>query len=160
MPSGLVPMRPPIIRKTLDASRGGDPHTGFSWAAARSEIVGDVGNPNIGYLATDRHLATPVADRVALRFIGRDDARCELTYRELARLSSRFANVLRGLGVGKGQSTSHSAAMGSPLDALGCSKVTTVASQGFASSGSASFSARAAERLSFQANSGRWPTSS
>ncbi|TXG79794.1 MAG: acetate--CoA ligase [Rhodocyclaceae bacterium] len=95
-------MRPPIIRKLPDASRGGDPHAGFSWAAARRELVGDGANPNIGYLATDRHLATPVADRVALRFIGRDDARRELTYRDLARLSSRFANVLRGLGVGKG----------------------------------------------------------
>jgi acetyl-CoA synthetase len=60
------------------------------------------GGVNIGYAAVDRHLGTRVADRTAFRFIGRAGNRRELSYAELARLTSRFANVLRGLGVGKG----------------------------------------------------------
>src|SRR5690606_35891975 len=57
---------------------------------------------NIGYAAVDRHLATARRDRVAFRFLGRAGARRTLTFAELAGLTNRFANVLRGLGVGKG----------------------------------------------------------
>jgi len=102
-------MRPPIIRKSPDASSDslvsdGREQAGFSWAVARRELVAGGANPNIAGLALDRHLATPTpaADRVAFRFIGRDEARRDITYRELARFSGRFANVLRTLGVGKG----------------------------------------------------------
>ena len=47
--------------------------------------------------------AGPARDRVALRFIGRDGTRHDLTYADLARETSRFANVLRGLGVAPGE---------------------------------------------------------
>jgi acetyl-CoA synthetase len=50
----------------------------------------------------DRHAAGGRAERVALRWLGTQGARREITYRELAALSSRFANVFRSLGVAKG----------------------------------------------------------
>ncbi len=75
----------------------------FSWDGVRREL-GNMpgGGLNIGYAAVDRHLGTAVRDHVAFRFISRTDTRRELSYAELARLTNRFANVLRGLGVGKG----------------------------------------------------------
>ncbi|MCK2218306.1 acetate--CoA ligase [Actinomadura sp. ATCC 31491] len=58
---------------------------------------------NIAWQAVDRHLGTPARDRVALRCIGRDDTLTELTYLDLHRRTARFANVLRALGVGRGE---------------------------------------------------------
>jgi acetyl-CoA synthetase len=103
-------MRPALIRKdpaTLrvppnlpDVEAG---RARFSWDAVRAELGTMPGDGlNLGWAAVDRHLGTPVADRVAFRFIGRDDRRRDVTFAELARLTSRFANVLRGLGVGRG----------------------------------------------------------
>ncbi|HJS39229.1 MAG TPA: acetate--CoA ligase, partial [Burkholderiales bacterium] len=48
------------------------------------------------------HAVGPRAGRVALRWLGAQGARREITFRELAALSNRFANVYRALGVGKG----------------------------------------------------------
>jgi len=75
----------------------------FSWSAMRAELAGlPGGGLNIGYEAVDRHLVTGVRDHVAFRFIGRNDRLHAVTYAELARSTNRFTNVLRGLGVGKG----------------------------------------------------------
>ncbi len=54
---------------------------------------------NIGVACTDAHLDTPTADRVAM--IVEDDAlgTSTATYRDLARDTSRFAQLLRNLGV-------------------------------------------------------------
>jgi acetyl-CoA synthetase len=104
-------MRPLEIRKSAAGLRV-TPHLAdyesvrraFSWDAMRREVgVAPGGFVNIGYAAVDRHLATPTCDRVAFRFIGRDLLRRrDVTYLELARLTNRFANVLRRLGVGHG----------------------------------------------------------
>jgi len=53
---------------------------------------------NIGWAATDRWLPTEVAEKIAFRFLAADRAPREMTYRELAQLTNRFANVLRQLG--------------------------------------------------------------
>jgi acetyl-CoA synthetase len=75
----------------------------FSWDSVREQLTGRAGGGiNIGFAAVDRHLDTPVRDRVALRFLSRKDSERSITYAELARLTNRFANVLRGLGVGNG----------------------------------------------------------
>src|SRR5205085_2859554 len=57
---------------------------------------------NIGVACSDAHLDTPKADRVAM--IVEDDAvgTSQVTYRELAGRTSRFAQLLRGLGVAAG----------------------------------------------------------
>ncbi len=75
----------------------------FTWDRARGELAGlPGGGLNIAHEAVDRHAVSERADRVALRCIARDDAVKDVTYAELARLTSRFANVLRELGVGRG----------------------------------------------------------
>jgi len=75
----------------------------FSWHAVRDELDLHPGaSVNIAQLAVDRHLGTPVCDRTALRFVARNGQRQDITYAQLARLSNRFANALRTLGVGKG----------------------------------------------------------
>lgn len=58
---------------------------------------------NIGVACTDAHLGTPAADRVAM--IVEDDAlgTSSITYRELAGRTSRFAQLLRDLGIAAGE---------------------------------------------------------
>ena len=76
----------------------------FSWATAGAALgLRARASVNIGQLAVDRHLGTPVADRVAFSFLARDGRKRDVGYAELSALSNRFANALRGLGVGKGE---------------------------------------------------------
>ena len=58
---------------------------------------------NIAHEAVDRHALGPRADHLALRWLGRAGERRDLSFRELAAATNRFANVLRGLGVGVGE---------------------------------------------------------
>ena len=75
----------------------------FSWARARLSLDGlPGGGLNIAYEAVDRHATGPRADAVALRCIGRHGDVTDYSYRNLLDETNRFANVLRGLGVGKG----------------------------------------------------------
>jgi acetyl-CoA synthetase len=76
----------------------------FSWDEARRELDGLPGGRglNIAYEAVDRHAAGSRRDKVAIRWLGLDGSARDLTFGDLARSSSRFANVLRGLGVGQG----------------------------------------------------------
>ena len=73
----------------------------FSWAAVQAELAGLPGGRgiNIAYEAVDRHAAGPHAELTALRCIARDGRVTNLTYADLRRQTSRFANVLRELGV-------------------------------------------------------------
>jgi acetyl-CoA synthetase len=74
------------------------------WDDAAKGLAGLPGGRglNIAYEAVDRHAAGPDADRCALRVVSRSFRTTELTYRELSRRTNRCANVLRTLGVGKG----------------------------------------------------------
>ncbi len=76
----------------------------FTWAEARAALDGlpEGRGLNIAHEAVDRHAVGPQGARVALRWLGKDGARRELSYAELAALSNRFANALRALGVGEG----------------------------------------------------------
>jgi acetyl-CoA synthetase len=76
----------------------------FSWAAARQALDGlpDGRGLNIAHEAVDRHAAGSRRNRVALRCISRQGARRDFTYGDLGEHTSRFANVLRSFGVGKG----------------------------------------------------------
>ncbi|MGW0183956.1 AMP-binding protein, partial [Nocardia sp. NPDC003345] len=76
----------------------------FDWDEARSELAGiPGGGVNIAVEAVDRHLGTPLAEATALRWLSAEGARTELTYAELATLSSRFARALQGLKVRRGE---------------------------------------------------------
>jgi acetyl-CoA synthetase len=77
----------------------------FSWDAARRQLDGLPGGLglNIAHEAVDRHVGAGHGDRLALRWLGKRGGVEDYTYGDLARLSNRFANVLRGLGVGRGE---------------------------------------------------------
>jgi acetyl-CoA synthetase len=76
----------------------------FSWARARGLLDGlpDGRGLNIAHEAVDRHATSERAAHVAIRAIALDGTRRDLTYADLARQTSRFANVLGGLGIAAG----------------------------------------------------------
>src|SRR5579872_2834685 len=72
----------------------------FSWQDARRALVGNA-EPrlNMAYEAVGRQVARGQGDQVAAHFIDRDWNRVGVTYAELQRRASRFANVLGSLGI-------------------------------------------------------------
>ena len=80
----------------------------FRWSDAPPLCEGmGPGGCNIAFAAVDRHADGPAATRTALRFIPEGSwdgtfASRDLSYAELARLARRFTNVLRSLGINKG----------------------------------------------------------
>ena len=81
----------------------------FSWAAARAELDGlpHGRGLNIAHEAVDRHAVGPNGAKVALRCLAKRDAAgrsavSDLSYAALRAATNRFANVLRKLGIAKG----------------------------------------------------------
>ena len=100
--------RPTIIRKTAADLRM-PPNladyaatcAAFSWDAVRAELAGlPGGGLNIAHETVERHAQGACRDKIAFRFLGANTSR-DIRYGELSRLTSRFANVLKTLGVGK-----------------------------------------------------------
>ena len=77
----------------------------FSWDAARRSLDGlpHGGGLNIAHEAVDRHAHGRRGNHLALRWLGKSGAVRDFTYRDLALETSRFANVLAGLGVQAGE---------------------------------------------------------
>ncbi|HEU5084790.1 MAG TPA: acetate--CoA ligase [Acidimicrobiales bacterium] len=75
------------------------------WVQARQALDGLPGGRglNIAHEAVDRHLGTDREHRTAIRWLGRNGERDELTYHDLAERTARFANVLEDLGVAAGE---------------------------------------------------------
>ncbi|MCI5073895.1 acetate--CoA ligase [Oricola sp.] len=75
----------------------------FSWDKARAFLDGlPGGRLNIAYEAVDRHVVHGRGEKTALRLIAKDESATDISYSDLMRTTNRFANVLRGLGVEKG----------------------------------------------------------
>ncbi|MGP0092428.1 MAG: acetate--CoA ligase [Xanthobacteraceae bacterium] len=75
----------------------------FSWSQARALLDGlPDGGLNIAHEAVDRHVAAGRGDKLALRWIGRDDLIRDFTYAGLRAQTNRFANTLAACGVAKG----------------------------------------------------------
>ncbi len=74
----------------------------FNWADIEKQFTwSTTGKVNMAYEAIDRHVAEGRGDNIALHYS--DNQREEsYTFADLSKQSNRFANVLRGLGVGKG----------------------------------------------------------
>ena len=80
------------LEYTWDTSKKNVKHTWF----ADGEI-------NVSYNCLDRHLNTPVADKVAILWQGeKEEAVRKITYKELHAEVCKFANVLKSKGVKKG----------------------------------------------------------
>ena len=77
----------------------------FSWDAARRELDGLPGGRglNIAHEAIDRHAVGALRDHLALRWIGKRGETRDFSYADLRALTNRFANVLRRLGLTKGE---------------------------------------------------------
>ena len=75
----------------------------FSWTQARALLDGlPGGGLNIAYEAIDRHVKAGRGNKLALRWIGRDDSIRDFTYAALAAAVNRFSNVLAQRGIKKG----------------------------------------------------------
>ena len=76
----------------------------FTWDSARLMLEGLPGGRglNIAHEAVDRHAAGPLANHLALRWIGKNGTIWDFTYATLRNETNQFANVLKRLGVGKG----------------------------------------------------------
>lgn len=99
-----APMRPPVIRKSPVDSPSAANGTAFYWVQIRRELGLSADGPiNIAHLAVDRHADSAHADKTAFRFLGTDGSTHNFSYRELARLTDRFGNTLKALGVQKGE---------------------------------------------------------
>lgn len=92
---------PVVLPRLVDYDRA---RSAFTWSQARTALSGlPGGGLNIAHEAVDRHAASDRADEAALRCVARDGSVSTVTYRELARRTACFANVLRSLGVGRGE---------------------------------------------------------
>ncbi|HWS47237.1 MAG TPA: acetate--CoA ligase [Acidimicrobiia bacterium] len=102
---GWEPIRKPVSwpahrePNLLDYARARE---SFSWRAVRDELVVPGVGTNIAYCALTRHARSEHAGAVALRWLGKDGTRRELTYGELDAMTNRFARGLQRLGVRPG----------------------------------------------------------
>lgn len=79
-----------------------DVYRDFTWEKCMREHLdwAPAGHFNITHEAIDRHAADP--KKVAIFYVSPDGREQKYTFREMKNLTSRFANVLRSLGVNKG----------------------------------------------------------
>ncbi|OHC67939.1 MAG: acetate--CoA ligase [Rhodocyclales bacterium GWA2_65_20] len=77
----------------------------FSWEAAGRELSGATGKGgvNIAAEAVERQAAGALRGKTAFRFLSRGKPARDVSFGELSTLTSRFANVLKGLGIGRGE---------------------------------------------------------
>jgi acetyl-CoA synthetase len=77
----------------------------FNWEDARVDELHPLqdGGINIFHEVVGHHDGTERADQTALRWLAKDGAVKDFTYRDLDDLAGRFAGVLKGLGVARGE---------------------------------------------------------
>lgn len=77
----------------------------FSWKKSAKELskLPNGNGLNIAYEAVDRHAQSHLKHTVALRFIRKDNSVENVTYAELKRQTSKFANLLKILDIKKGE---------------------------------------------------------
>ena len=100
----------PIIKRAEDKARANMPdyaraRASFSWSAARAGLDGLAdGCLNIAYEAVDRHAVHGHGGERAIRWLAADGRTSDFSYEDLRRQTNKFANVLRQLGVARGES--------------------------------------------------------
>ena len=103
-------MRRTVIAKTDSQRQGANMRdyqaeaASFTWDKARALIDGlPGGRLNIAHEAVTRHVLHGHGDTVAIRWLSKTGERKDITYGELDTATNRFANVLRRLGIGRGE---------------------------------------------------------
>jgi acetyl-CoA synthetase len=91
----------PVVPNLLDYEQT---RAQFSWETAGRALDGLPGGRglNIAHEAVDRHAAGPHRDHLAIRWLGKRGEMRDFTYADLRAVTNRFANVLKRLGIGKG----------------------------------------------------------
>ncbi|WP_455229739.1 acetate--CoA ligase [Geopseudomonas aromaticivorans] len=103
MRANLIDKTPAELRVTPNWPDTPAARAAFSWDAEAKGLSGlPGGGLNLAFEVVDRHAAGALREHVALRLLQRDGSRREVSYGELGRLTSRFANVLAGLAVPPG----------------------------------------------------------
>jgi len=74
----------------------------FSWDKIAAEI-GKAGDFNMARIAIDRHVEAGRGNTTAIRWLGVDDSKIDISYAELQKQTNRFANALASLGVARGE---------------------------------------------------------
>jgi acetyl-CoA synthetase len=98
----MIPINSKIVHQLTDYEKI---RTSFSWGNVAMELNGLPNGKglNIAYEAIERYSQTQLKDTVAFRFIRKDRSFQDLTYLDLQIQTSKFANVLKNLGVKKGE---------------------------------------------------------
>lgn len=78
-------------KKFRDEFRWEDIHRDIDWL--------EDGGLNIAHEVVDRHIKTSLKNKIALFWEGRDGESEGYTFYDLYRLTNRFANVLKGMGI-------------------------------------------------------------
>jgi acetyl-CoA synthetase len=96
----MIPINSKIAHHLADYEKI---RTSFSWENVAMELNGLPNGKglNIAHEAVDRHAQSQLKDTVAFRFIRKDRSFQDLTYLDLQKQTSKFANVLKNLGVKK-----------------------------------------------------------
>jgi len=78
----------------------------FEWDDVKEEITGLPGNKglNIAYEAVDRHVKNGKGEELAMRWISKKNKVKDFSFRFVKEETNRFANVLKQLGIKKGDS--------------------------------------------------------
>ena len=78
--------------------------SGFDWNTARTWLDGLPGDRglNIAHEAVDRHASGLAGQNIAIRWLGRNGERRDISYAQLSGLSAQFANLLADAGVRRG----------------------------------------------------------
>ncbi len=103
MPWASIQKHPESFKTIPHLQNYAETRAAFSWDRIRGELQGlpEGKGLNIAHEAVDRHADGPLRERVALQWLGSDGAARAFTYGDLKAQSSRFANVLKTLGIGK-----------------------------------------------------------
>jgi acetyl-CoA synthetase len=101
--------RSPIVKTAGEASSANMPDYSraaaeFSWEKARALLDGLPGGAlNIAHEAVDRHVAKGRGGMRALRWLPTAGGAVDISYDDLRRETNKFANVLRTLGIARGE---------------------------------------------------------
>ena len=79
-------------------------YNSFKWEDVKKEFEGlPSGGLNIAHEAIDRHANSDKADKIALLWLGEKGEKRTFTYAQMKKETAKFANVLKSLGITKGE---------------------------------------------------------